>query len=390
MARQGPSAAKMVAITGSSQLSISKDGLTIKNNGDYQTAKCNVKVKSGKWFYEIKLLTNSTQQLGWVTDEFSSGKVGADKYSWAYDGSRQKKHHAGSATWYGQYWYTGDTIGFGIDLDSGTMNFYRNGKDLGVAYTSCDFGNGVFPAITLSRNQNVTVNFGKDPWKFPPPADYSGLHCFLTEKQLRDLGALFTKFKNIGISTSESGNTGEAIKGQGFLEYGKALGVVDDEDLGLFLLAWRLDAVEEQLELQQDEFIDGWTSHGAADIPAMKEKLNEWREEIKDPSEFKKFYFFMFDYLKEERKTYLPTEEALMVWGLLGLDKTWKFYPKFKEYLEKEKTQAISRDTWRQFLDFTKTHAESMDDYDEMSSWPVLMDGFYYFATGKEQDDDGW
>jgi hypothetical protein len=32
--------------------------------------------------------------------------VGDDSNSWAYDGSRQRKWHAGSA-YYGQYWYAG-------------------------------------------------------------------------------------------------------------------------------------------------------------------------------------------------------------------------------------------------------------------------------------------
>jgi len=280
-----------------------------------------------------------------------------------------------------------------VDLDEKQITFYRNGRTLGLAYDNFDSGTGLYPAVSLSRSQRVTVNFGKTSWAYPPPSEeYRGLHCFLSEQQLKDLEGLFNKYKSLGVTLSESGETGDSIKGQGFLEYGKALGIEDDNDFGLFLLAYRMDATEVQLELQKEEFIDGWTSYGCASIDAMKKKVGEWREEVKQVKEFRKFYFFMFEYLKEESKTYITLEEAMMVWKLLGIDKKWALWDKWVVYLEKEKTKAVSRDTWRQFHDFVEAHQRSLDDYDEMSSWPVLMDGFYYYASGKEQgeEDDSW
>ena len=49
--------------------------------------------------------------------------------SYAYDGRRRMRWHVNHHT-YGQHWVAGDTIGCGIDLDSGTMRFTRTGRDL--------------------------------------------------------------------------------------------------------------------------------------------------------------------------------------------------------------------------------------------------------------------
>jgi len=396
MSREGPPVAKLDRMDTSSNptLQIIDNGLTINNNSDkFETLRGNVKVKSGKWFYEVKLVTNGLLQIGWITDAFqpkttSGSGVGDDANSWAIDGSRQYKWHNGSSM-YGEYWYTGDQIGVALDLDAKKMHFYRNGRDLGAAFEGFDAPTGVWPAITISKKQKITINFGKVPFAFPPPGDqeFKGLHCFLTEKELEDLNKLFNKYKSLGISLSESGETGDTVKGQGFLEYGKALGIQEDNDIGLMILAWKFGA-KEQWEFHRDEFVGGWTGYGCATIEKMKSKLQEWRTEVAKSEVFKKFYYFVFDYLKEDRKTVLSTEDSLTVWVMIGLDKKWALWPKWKEFLEKSQFKAISRDTWRQFYDFTEIHAKSVDDYDAMGSWPTMMDSFVDFMkTGQVSED---
>lgn len=44
------------------------------------------------------------------------------------------------------------------------------------------------------------------------------------------------------------------------------------------------------------------TNFSCATIDRMKAKLKEWREELKKEQEFKQFYNFVFDYLKEDKK----------------------------------------------------------------------------------------
>lgn len=128
---------------------------------------------------------------------------------------------------------------------------------------------------------------------------------------------------------------------------GQELGVTEDTDPGLMLLAFKLDA-HGQWEFTRQEFINGWSSCGyifylffvlffvtccravnqllvvqstpswfimmiiilyrCFTIEEMKKKLAEWRGEIKtDRKAFRAFYFFVFDYLKEQNKVILST-----------------------------------------------------------------------------------
>jgi len=393
MSRQGPPAAKVEKLEKNMRINVTGDGLVVNNPGNnFDSVKGNVKLRSGKWYYEARLDSYGMVQIGWCTSEFkpntSAGTgVGGDQFSWAYDGSRQQKWHGGSE-YYGQYWSNGDIIGCAVDLDNKKMNFFRNGSDMGVAYENFNSGDGLYPAASFSNGQSMTFNFGKSNFRYPHSnAEFKMLHCFLSEEELANLTKLFNQYKAVGVSLSESGETGDHIKGQGLLEYGQQLGVTEDTDPGLLLLLWKL-AAEAHWEIGREEFVGGWTSSGAGTLPKMKEKMVEWRNEIKNHENFRRFYFWIFDYLKQPGKTILLLEEVTTVWAMLGLDKQWNLWPKFHEYLEVAKVKSISKDTWRQFIDFMKVHPNSLDNYDEGGSWPVLIDEFVEWnKTGKVEGD---
>jgi len=393
MSRSGPPTVKLEKVDKNASISITGDGLVANNSGNnFDSVKANVKLRSGKWYYEARLDSYGTVQVGWCTGEFqpdiSQGNgVGDDQNSWAYDGSRQQKWHGGSE-YYGQYWSNGDIIGCALDLDNKKMHFFRNGSDMGVAYEGFSIGDGLFPAASFSNGQAMTFNFGKTNFRYPHPnSEFKMMHCVLTQEELNNLTKIFNQYKAVGVSLSESGETGDHVKGQGLLEYGKELGVVEDTDPGLLMLLWKLGS-SVHWELEREEFISGWTTQGAGTLPKMKQKLAEWRKECENTDNFRRFYFWIFDYLKEEHKTILLLEEATTVWSMLGLDKQWALWPKFQEYLEVVKVKSISKDTWRQFYDFIKVHPNSLDNYDEGGSWPVLIDEYVEWSkTGKVDND---
>jgi Kip1 ubiquitination-promoting complex protein 1 len=51
------------------------------------------------------------------------------------------------------------------------LNYYlfRNGIDLGIAFDNVPCGRGIayFPAISLSQNERVKINFGSTPFRHP-------------------------------------------------------------------------------------------------------------------------------------------------------------------------------------------------------------------------------
>lgn len=70
---------------------------------------------------------------------------------------------------YGEPWLTGDIIGCALDMDNGTIDFYRNGRCLGRAFENVTMGvgNAYFPTVSLSFGENLTANFGSVPFRYP-------------------------------------------------------------------------------------------------------------------------------------------------------------------------------------------------------------------------------
>ncbi|DAZ92393.1 TPA: hypothetical protein N0F65_003776 [Lagenidium giganteum] len=131
-------------------------------------------VTSGKWYYEVKLITNGVMQIGWADGTFEANSengdgVGDHARSWAYDGCRQLKWTQGTEQAYAEKsgWEQGDIIGCQLDLDAGTMAFSRNGKALGVAFKGIKVTSdgtaqkkGFFPAISVESTEILLVNIG--------------------------------------------------------------------------------------------------------------------------------------------------------------------------------------------------------------------------------------
>lgn len=55
----------------------------------------------------------------------------------------------------------------------------------------------------------------------------------------------------------------DVIKGEGLLQYGQDLGITEDTDPGLMLIAWKCNVHHEKSwEMTRDEFVGGWALHG--------------------------------------------------------------------------------------------------------------------------------
>lgn len=138
---------------------------------NFSSVRTNTCVCKGKWMYEVTLQTSGLMQIGWATLQCQvslENGVGDSPDSFAYDGYRVVKWN-GPASKYGEEWCAGDVIGSCIDVDSGTLSYYRNGKDLGVAFRNIRQGPGYayFPAISNGPREECTANFGNTPFRYP-------------------------------------------------------------------------------------------------------------------------------------------------------------------------------------------------------------------------------
>mmetsp|Transcript_13627 Transcript_13627/g.23196 ORF Transcript_13627/g.23196 Transcript_13627/m.23196 type:complete len:774 (+) Transcript_13627:464-2785(+) len=147
------------------------DQLDIEAKGKFVSIRANTGVFKGRFYYEVLLKTSGLMQIGFSTLQtpFSSQKgvgVGDESTSYAYDGFRVKKWN-GENLAYGEAWSVGDVIGVLIDFNVQHIQFFRNEKSLGIAFTNIKTGPNCvyFPAISLERGQRAVFNFGALPMR---------------------------------------------------------------------------------------------------------------------------------------------------------------------------------------------------------------------------------
>jgi len=360
--------------------------LEVDNTGgkNFENVRADVKVRGGKWYYEVKLLGYGKMHIGWCTDKCviqtnNYTGIGHDTESWAYDGSYQAAWHGSSSNQkrYGEHWSSGDIIGCVLDLESKQMSFYRNGKDLGVAFNAFAIGDGLYPSASVQYGQKLQFNFGKEAFKYPLQEvfpDIHPLHINLSKDQHVTLTKLFDKYKMLGVNLSES-ESDDVIKGNGLIQYSQDLGVTDEKDPALLIISWKLNAKDSKVwEFSRDSFVGGWALEGVYTIDLMKKKTKTWKDELKQANKFKSFYYFVFDYLKED-KTILSMEEAFTVWDIIGFNEhRWPLMPKWLEYLHGKKS--ITRDTWRLFLSFSEQYPKDLSTFNADDCWPTMIDDF--------------
>ncbi|XP_045524913.1 E3 ubiquitin-protein ligase RNF123-like isoform X1 [Pieris brassicae] len=170
--RIGPKIVVFDASTGTGRLVLVGDErVSVQGLSSFATIKATACVYAGKWMYEVQLGTKGIMQVGWCTAActFSMDTgVGDTAHSYGYDGGRVRKWNVATSP-YGYAWLPGDVIASCIDLDKGTLEYYRNGVSLGMAFDKVTHGTGLayFPAVSLAMQEHLYANFGHVPFVFP-------------------------------------------------------------------------------------------------------------------------------------------------------------------------------------------------------------------------------
>jgi SPRY domain len=138
-------------------------------------------VSSGKWYWEVAMTGTQYIVVGIFPSSYtvSSGTFPGDSSTsgYGYYSSNGYKYVLGTGSSYGASYTTGDTIGVALDLDAGTLVFYKNNVSQGTAATGIS---GTFvPGIAIYNNNAAstvaTCNFGQRPFAYTPPTGYKSL-----------------------------------------------------------------------------------------------------------------------------------------------------------------------------------------------------------------------
>ena len=140
-------------------------------------------VSSGKWYWEITA-TNVNASLSYIgiigqppaslTVDLSTPSNG---YCYLSNGNKGNNN---SRVAYGATFTSGDVIGVALNMDAGTLVFYKNNATQGTAYSSLS---GTFsPAISdgsgASSGAVFNCNFGQQPFVYTPPSGFLPLNTF--------------------------------------------------------------------------------------------------------------------------------------------------------------------------------------------------------------------
>ncbi|KAI9343583.1 potentiating neddylation domain-containing protein [Obelidium mucronatum] len=131
-------------------------------------------------------------------------------------------------------------------------------------------------------------------------------------------------------------------------------------------------------EFKRSGWCDGWQKLQCESLADMKKAVGEMSKELSDNVKFREIYLFTFGFAKAENQKSLDKATAMAFWQLLFVDR-YKKIDLWLEFLEDHKN-AISKDTWIQFLDFTVKYPDGFEGYEDDGAWPVLIDEFVEFV----------
>jgi hypothetical protein len=136
-------------------------------------------ISSGKWYWECTVTARDAGAGQWMqfgivatTTTYTSNALGlsgnmSNGYAYYNDGS--KGGQGTSTAGYGATFTNNDVIGVALDLDAGTITFYKNGVSQGQAFSGISLTAAWLPIIQIYRSTGTTqsafINFGQRPFE---------------------------------------------------------------------------------------------------------------------------------------------------------------------------------------------------------------------------------
>lgn len=134
---------------------------------------------TGKWYWELRLDAGGTTLYAGIASgdypitngEYMGTSTDILKTR-AYYGNNGNK--LPEYTSYGTPIAVGDIIGVALDLDNGTLEFYKNGVSMGISHTNVKELGEVYPMHKSmgTASRTITANFGASPFAYNIPVNF--------------------------------------------------------------------------------------------------------------------------------------------------------------------------------------------------------------------------
>ena len=153
------------------------------NGGATDVIFATIPMPSGKWYCEVLINATATGQWIGVSSNIAAAGLGTfgagvRNPGYAYrvsSGNKCNNDNVGVA--YGPSSTVNDIIGIAMDADAGSIEFFKNGVSLGVAFTGMtNAGGGWLFGADSDPNGSFTFNFGQSAFAYTPPAGFLPLN----------------------------------------------------------------------------------------------------------------------------------------------------------------------------------------------------------------------
>ena len=147
------------------------DGNLKTNSGDKRYYS-SIGISSGKWYWEYTIVSTNIR-VGIANDLNIQGATYTGLLAY---GNTGVKWNAATSSAYGASYTTNDVIGVALDMDAGTVEFYKNNTSQGVAFTGLT--GTYYASIATGTSGNTNINFGQRPFSYTPPTGYVAINTF--------------------------------------------------------------------------------------------------------------------------------------------------------------------------------------------------------------------
>ena len=191
--------------------------LATNNTASWSNCFSTIGVSSGKFYAEFNTgggdrmvgIFNINTSVSSLSDYFGSSSSGYLYYS------SGQKANGGSFTSYGASWANGDVIGVALDMDAGTVTFYKNNTSQGTAFSSLS-GTFVFAITTYDSGSTKTANFGQQPFTYTPPSGFVALNTYNLPASTIKNGAAYMAATVYTGNSPSSQSISNAVNGVSF------------------------------------------------------------------------------------------------------------------------------------------------------------------------------
>lgn len=184
--------------------------------GATNTVSGNIHVTSGKWYWEASITSTAvTCMIGVADGSQPPAERQWQSEGWYYYASNGNKYHDGGSAAYGSSFGQNDIIGIALDMDAGTLTFYKNGTSQGVAYNTGLSGLPIVPTVNNGGGASahtVVFNFGSRPFVHTPPSN----HLAICTQNLSDPTIADPSTAMDVLLYDGNGSTSRDITGLGF------------------------------------------------------------------------------------------------------------------------------------------------------------------------------